>query len=528
MPLPKGRTIKNDEDEGDEDLDSLLDGLDAAIKSNSQRKLGDAIDAMLDDDAVPPHAQGGEDDADADEKPIVKKSGSKKKAAEEAVVEEKAEDELEQGGNAGDSGVAEDEHSDDSAVAGDSEEAGGEESAEEEVVATGTQPGPLVKKLQAIGYKVDATLDEETAADLLIQHHAQSAEVANNNAHLIRLGQQVFGNPELLSKLTGVTRGQHQDDGNVATRGGEEVVSKSNTTPAALEKLAKLGTKWKTLAAKPEYDPAWEASGVSFNGRMFTAPANKPELSDIAHKLNIHRDWQLKQLEISADLPDLIDSVREALSGQNTTGGLTEEKLREIIQQDHSTMAHKAVARKIAEENAGWIFLHAGGKAVLDPAGKLILTKNGEAYNKYFEMLRAQGMNPNTPEGLKNMSDIAISLTGIDDAKAESKKNIAGVDGVIAPGKKQLSNDAAGKGGNASLASDKAARLKAREKEKATGKSGGKAGIAAKTGGSQDTHSTNRPVNPVKSLEAEFAAALRDGGITDSNVRFGEGDGDED
>ena len=413
-------------------------------------------------------------------------------------------------------------------MAGDSEEAGGEESAEEEVVATGTQPGPLVKKLQAIGYKVDATLDEETAADLLIQHHAQSAEVANNNAHLIRLGQQVFGNPELLSKLTGVTRGQHQDDGNVATRGGEEVVSKSNTTPAALEKLAKLGTKWKTLAAKPEYDPAWEASGVSFNGRMFTAPANKPELSDIAHKLNIHRDWQLKQLEISADLPDLIDSVREALSGQNTTGGLTEEKLREIIQQDHSTMAHKAVARKIAEENAGWIFLHAGGKAVLDPAGKPILTKNGEAYNKYFEMLRAQGMNPNTPEGLKNMSDIAISLTGIDDAKAESKKNIAGVDGVIAPGKKQLSNDAAGKGGNASLASDKAARLKAREKEKATGKSGGKAGIAAKTGGSQDTHSTNRPVNPVKSLEAEFAAALRDGGITDSNVRFGEGDGDED
>lgn len=561
-PLPKNANAnKLDDDEllgDDENLDELLAGLDDAIKSGNQKKLGKAVESMLDEDARAPH----EHEDDEDEAPARRK---KKGKAAKAAAEPEDDDEEGEGDAAGDDDADGDETPGDAGKKSgakigdkgdDSDEEDDEDDADEGDDEQGRQPdgkkaaaggkagSAAIKALKAFGYQVGDEIDEDTAADLLVQHHERVAAAAKNNDHLIGLGQKLLANPELLARLTGVKTDDQEGGGKVAKTGdGDDLVSKLDTRNKGLTKLKGLGEQLKALKNRPEYDPSWEASGVTFNGRMWVAPANNPNLQGTADKLNTHMKWQRQFIETAPTaMPDLVEAIEEALAEQNSSPqGLSIDQVKKLLAEERGSSARDAVAFEIAQKHAGWMFVKDGaGNLVRDPAGQPVYTKMGQKYETFFEMLHKQGMRYDTADGLRNMSNIAIALVGKElgpggdsgGKNSSGKKNTAGVDDTKATGKKHSNADELDDD-NADQDAERQRRLKARRKELAAGKSGGKAGIAGggRRGEDDSDESANarkKPVNELKSLERMFAKGLADAGITDSNVTFGEGFGDDD
>lgn len=517
-PMPKGSKIKNEDEDmlDDDDMESLMEGLDKAIATGNQKALSKAVDDLLDEDAKAPHEAV---DDDEEESHISRKKKKIKAAAEEEKDGDEEEESEEEEGD-------EEEESEEESSE-DSEEEGEEEGQKDGDKKTPSQ-GALVSRLRKLGYKVHDDMDDETAADLLVQHaqdRGQKKDGGGEGDQLINAARLLLANPEALAKLR---------DGGGEKKEPEEKrqVSTADTTSAALEKLKGLGDKWRGLSKKPEYDPAWENSGVLFHGGMYIAPANNPALAPIAEKMNAHRRWQLNQLESLQDIPEIIQSVTEAISTPSKPEGtLTEERLVQILRNEESVNQRNFVAQTIAEKNARWMFVTGSdGSLVADPSGRPIPTEYGKKYDVYMGLLVNQGFNINTADGLKKASDIAIALIGKEEASAGGKTGAdsgAGVDDARGTGKKHSTNAKGDSGSD----DEKASRLKDRRKKLAAGGGGGKAGIstgsAKKSDDKKSAFDFPSIKSEVKSLAREFEDALGEAGITDGNLRFGSDDDDE-
>jgi len=478
MPMPKGAKIKNDDE--DLDLSDLESAIDAAMeKGGNFNSIAEAAVEHMTDTSMP-----SDTDEDEDEEEEVEAGGDAASPEGEAAEPE----------------------------------AEAEEAAEPEAPEA-PEPitlGPAARRLAALGWTNVDAMTEDQAVDILANEAVQSRKALADSAPLMDLGRRAFDNIDKIGPMLGGAPNQQLPGQPMLVDNAAVRTQTPNAMAQHIERLKAL--KEKLSAPAPEYDPSWEHSGVVYQGGMFHAPGNMPGLAAIADTLNTYANWQKSQVKsLPSELADTIQTMSDALTAAQT-GGITPEMVRGMVQETRVQEAtNEFLQKEVLGKNASWMFhTTADGKGFLrDPQGNMILTPEGQRYDKYVTLLHEKGM--------RNIVDLHTFALAYMSAGAPS----SGVDHSQKAGKKTASQVGTAASQTGQSDAEKAAALKARGKEKAVGTTG-KTGISkgAKLGGDSKPAPTLKRSDK-RTLEDEFREELAKAGITDGSIRFGAEEDDE-
>lgn len=347
---------------------------------------------------------------------------------------------------------------------------------------------PSLDTLQALNFDVTG-LTEKDATKLLNTEFRGMAQLWGQTQEYAKLGQQVAPHLDVIRPI--ISGGQQPPPKQETAK--EE---KQQPGPKPREILAEMQQIIGSAGAEPEYDQSWEqyvAGGlIKFDGQNYAASPTHPQLFGIAEKLNSHRRWEKKRLEVAMKMPETMKSLAQSFAEiSDDRGGLTMQQVDEYIKNKEVKDAEERFAMDAFERNKAWMFkCDAKGVPVKNPiTNHFIPTPMGVAYYAELKRLEKAGMRDSRELHYYALAAIGKSLAD-SQASVVDKSGVAknSASSAAVGGKKSKPAGQSGENGSAAKTPAEI-RLESlqRQKKRAThaGNASAKSGQAGEGSGSR-------------------------------------------